>query len=110
MGVIIGLIIAVAAGYGLGFLIKQQTGADKTLEMMTLFGIGYAAGWLSGLLLGNAGVIRDTLAGVAGAFVGAYVLRFFGVKLGISNPILSSLATATIGAFIVTLLARLLAR
>jgi uncharacterized membrane protein YeaQ/YmgE (transglycosylase-associated protein family) len=110
MGVIVGLIIAVAAGYGLGMLIKTQTGADRTLEMMTLFGIGYAAGWLSGLLLGNAGVIRDTLAGIAGAFVGAYLLQLFGVRLGIGNPLLSKLATATIGAFVVTLVARLLAR
>lgn len=110
MGLVIGLALAIAAGYGVGYVFKTQTGVDRTIEMMTLFGIGYGAGWLSGLLLGNAGVIRDTAAGIAGAFVGAYLLRLFGVTLGIKNPVLSMLATATIGAFVVTLVARLFAR
>ena len=38
--------------------------------------IGLIAGWLSGLLLGGGGLIRDLIVGVIGAFVGTFLLKF----------------------------------
>ena len=46
---------------------------------------------------------------MVGAFVGGYLLRALGINLGISNPLVAQVVTATIGAIIVVLLARLVA-
>ena len=48
------------------------------------------------------------LVGVIGAFVGSYLLNALGVNLGIKNELAAQIATATIGAIVVVLLARLI--
>lgn len=70
--------------------------------------IGIVAGWLASILVGGGGLIQNLLSGVIGAFVGGYVLRALGVNLGISNPLAAQIITATIGAVIVVLVARLI--
>lgn len=72
--------------------------------------IGLIAGWLSGLLLGGGGLIRDLIVGVIGAFVGTFLLQALHITLPIGNPLVSQIAVATIGACVVTILARIVAR
>lgn len=71
--------------------------------------IGIVAGFLASIVVGGGGLLRYLVTGVVGAFIGGYVLRALGVNLGIRNELASQIVTATIGAIIVVLVARLIA-
>lgn len=71
--------------------------------------IGVVAGWLASIIVGGGGLLRYLVTGVVGAFVGGYLLNALGLNLGIKNQLASQVATATIGAIVVVLLARLIA-
>ena len=78
---------------------------------------GLIAGWLAGLLLGGGGLIRNLIVGVLGAIVGGAM-----VQLGLLNlppavtdvtssiPFGTQILVSTIGAIIVVLIARIVAR
>ncbi len=73
--------------------------------------IGLVAGWLCGLLLGGGGLIRNLIVGVIGAFVGGYLFyQILNIRIDLGNPLVDQIAIATIGAVVVTLLARAIAR
>jgi uncharacterized membrane protein YeaQ/YmgE (transglycosylase-associated protein family) len=80
-----------------------------TRALLILLAIGLVAGWLASLLVGGGGLLRNLVTGVVGAFVGGYLLSALGVSLGIKNPLASQIVTATIGAIVVVLVARVLA-
>jgi len=71
---------------------------------------GLVAGWIASLFLGGGGLLRNLVVGVVGALVGGYVLKFAGVTLPIGNAWVSDLVTAVIGAIIVIVVARIIAR
>jgi uncharacterized membrane protein YeaQ/YmgE (transglycosylase-associated protein family) len=71
---------------------------------------GLVAGWIASLVLGGGGLLRNLVVGVIGALVGGYVLKLAGVTLPIGNAWVSDLATAVIGALIVIIIARIIAR
>lgn len=77
--------------------------------LLVLAAIGIVAGFLASILIGGGGLIQYLLSGVIGAFVGSYLLGALGVNLGIKNELASQIVTATIGAIVVVLLARLIA-
>ena len=78
-------------------------------NLVIFLAVGLVAGWLAGLLLGGGGLIRNLIVGVLGAFVGAYVLQFLKISFGFP-PLVEQIATATVGAIIVVIVARVLAR
>lgn len=78
-------------------------------SILIFLGLGLLAGWLASLLIGGGGLIQYLLSGVIGAFVGGMVLNAAGINLGIKNPLASQIVTATIGAILVVLLARIIA-
>ena len=71
---------------------------------------GLVAGWIASLVLGGGGLLRNLVVGVIGALVGGYVLKLAGVTLPIGNVWVSDLVTAVIGAIIVIVVARIIAR
>jgi len=71
---------------------------------------GLLAGWIASIVLGGGGLLRNLIVGVIGALVGGYVLKFANVALPIENPWVNDLATAVIGAVIVIVVARIVAR
>lgn len=71
-------------------------------------GIGVVAGWLASWVVGGSGVLRYAITGVVGSFVGSYLLEKLGVTLGLRSPLADRIATATIGAAVVVITARLL--
>lgn len=81
----------------------------RALVVMGL--IGLVAGFLASFIVGPTswGLLGYLVAGVIGAYVGAFTLNATGIDLGISNPVASQIATATIGAIIVIILARIIA-
>ena len=71
---------------------------------------GLVAGWIASLVLGGGGLLRNLVVGVIGALVGGYILKLAGVTLPIGNVWVSDLVTAVIGAIIVIVVARIIAR
>ena len=71
---------------------------------------GLVAGWIASLILGGRGLLRHLVTGVIGALVGGYVLKLAHIALPIDNAWVNDLATAVIGAIIVIVIARVIAR
>jgi uncharacterized membrane protein YeaQ/YmgE (transglycosylase-associated protein family) len=72
--------------------------------------IGIVAGFIASLLLGSGGgLLRYLLTGIIGAFVGGYLFDALNIDLGIRNKLVSQIVTATVGAVIVVILARIIA-
>lgn len=78
-------------------------------HLATFLVIGLVAGWIAGMLLGGGGLLRNLVVGVVGAFVGAYVLQVMNVHFGLPT-IAEQIATATVGALLVVVAARVIAR
>lgn len=70
--------------------------------------LGLVAGWLASFIVGGYGVVQYLISGVIGSFVGSYLLNKSGIDLGIKNEYGRDIATATIGAIIVMILAKIL--
>ena len=81
---------------------------DKTRALLIFAVIGIVAGFLASIIVGGGGLIQNLLSGVIGAFVGGTLLNALGINLGIRNALASQIVTATIGAIVVVLLARLI--
>jgi uncharacterized membrane protein YeaQ/YmgE (transglycosylase-associated protein family) len=69
--------------------------------------IGVVAGWLASWFVGGSGLLQYVITGLAGSLVGGFLLERMGIDLGIRNQTASRIATATIGAVVVVLVARL---
>ena len=85
----------------------MKTDAQSLLIMAV---IGIVAGFLASLIVGGGGgLIWYLFVGLIGAFVGGLLLSALDVNLGIKNEIASRIVTATMGAVVVIVLARLIA-
>jgi uncharacterized membrane protein YeaQ/YmgE (transglycosylase-associated protein family) len=71
-------------------------------------GIGLAGGWLASWAVGGSGLLRYLVTGLVGSLVGGFLLERLGIDLGIRSPLASRIVTATLGAVIVVLAARLI--
>ena len=79
-------------------------------SLLIMAGIGIVAGFLASLIVGGGGgLIWFLFVGLLGAFVGGLLLGALDLNLGIKNEIASRVVTATIGAIVVIVLARLIA-
>lgn len=78
--------------------------------LLIFLGIGLVAGWLASLLLGGGGLIRNLIVGVIGAFVGGWLLSAVGVTIPVGNALISQIITATIGAIVVIIVARVIVK
>lgn len=81
-----------------------------TTALLIFLGIGLVAGWLASLVLGGGGLLRNLIVGVIGAFVGGWLLSVANISLPIGNALLSQIITATIGAIVVIVVARVVAK
>ncbi|KKS32730.1 MAG: Transglycosylase-associated protein [Candidatus Amesbacteria bacterium GW2011_GWA2_42_12] len=70
--------------------------------------LGAAAGWIADIVMASShGLLEDIILGIIGAFVGGYVLNFFG-QSGVTGFNFYSLIVAVIGAVVLIFLGRLL--
>lgn len=82
---------------------------DETIRHVVVFlVIGAIAGWLASWVVGGSGLLGFVISGVLGAFVGGYLLSALKINLPIKNVWLSQIITATLGAIIVVLIAKLI--
>jgi uncharacterized membrane protein YeaQ/YmgE (transglycosylase-associated protein family) len=83
---------------------------DENVRNIVIFvAIGLIAGWLASLIVGGGGLLTYLISGVLGAFVGGYLFTALKINLPIRNVWLSQIVTATVGAIIVVIVARLIA-
>jgi uncharacterized membrane protein YeaQ/YmgE (transglycosylase-associated protein family) len=73
---------------------------------------GLVAGWLAGMLLGGGGLIRNLFVGIIGAFLAGVLVQAGWLKLPFSTgfPIGDQIVVSTVGAIIVIVIARVIAR
>lgn len=78
---------------------------------------GLIAGWLAGLLLGGGGLIRNLVVGVLGAILGGTMVQMGLLNLpesvtSVTNsiPFGTQILVSTIGAIIIVIIARIIAR
>jgi uncharacterized membrane protein YeaQ/YmgE (transglycosylase-associated protein family) len=82
----------------------------ETRTLLIFVFIGLVAGFIASLLVGGGGgILRYLVTGLIGAFVGGYLFDALNIDLGIRNRLVSQIATASIGAIIVVILARFIA-
>jgi uncharacterized membrane protein YeaQ/YmgE (transglycosylase-associated protein family) len=79
-----------------------------TRAILIFLAIGLVAGFLAGLVVGGGNLLLYLVWGVVGSFVGGFLFSAFNINLGIKNPIIAQIVTATVGAIIVVLVARLI--
>jgi uncharacterized membrane protein YeaQ/YmgE (transglycosylase-associated protein family) len=71
--------------------------------------MGLVAGWLASWVVGGGGLVRNLIIGVIGSYVGNILLARLGINLGLENEYARDIATATIGAIAVVLVAKFIA-
>ena len=81
-----------------------------TTALLIFLGIGLVAGWLASLVLGGGGLLRNLIVGVIGAFVGGWLLSVANISLPVGNALLAQVLQATIGAIVVIVVARVIAK
>ena len=76
-------------------------------SLLIILVVGLIAGWLAGQIIQGTGfgLIGDLIIGVAGAFLGGWLLPQLGIHLG--SGTISAIIDATIGALILLLIMRL---
>ena len=81
---------------------------DNIRNIVVFLVIGLIAGWLASCIVGGGGLLTYLISGVLGAFVGGYLFTALKISLPIRNVWLSQIVTATVGAIIVLIVARLI--
>lgn len=72
---------------------------------------GIIAGWLAGLILGGGGLLRNALVGILGAVIGGILVQANLLNLPFDIGAWGNqIVVSTIGALIVIILARIIAR
>ena len=76
-------------------------------SLLIILMIGLVAGWLAGRIVRGTGFgfIGDLIIGVAGAFMGSWLLPQLGIRIGSGTA--SAIIDATLGALILLLIMRL---
>ena len=83
-----------------------------TLESVLIAcGIGIIAGWLASLVMKGAGsgLVRDLLIGLAGGFIGHWLIPKTGITMP-GGPYVSAILTAFAGAVVLLLVIRLIGK
>jgi uncharacterized membrane protein YeaQ/YmgE (transglycosylase-associated protein family) len=81
---------------------------SNTRAIIVFLVIGLIAGWLASWIVGGGGLLTYLVSGVLGAFVGGYLFSALKINLPIRNVWVSQIITATVGAIIVLIVARLI--
>jgi uncharacterized membrane protein YeaQ/YmgE (transglycosylase-associated protein family) len=76
-------------------------------SLLVILFVGLVAGWLAGQIVQGTGfgIVGDLLVGIAGAFIGSWLLPQLGIHLG--TGIISAIINATIGAILLLVVVRL---
>jgi len=87
---------------------REALNALDKRAIATQAGIGIVAGWLASWLVGGSGLLQYVVTGLAGSLIGGFLLERLGIDLGIRYQTANRIVTATLGAVVVVLVARLI--
>lgn len=65
--------------------------------------LGALAGWLASMIMkknASMGALANIIVGIIGAFIGGWVISFFGIDVNTGSLTIGSILTAVIGAVI----------
>jgi uncharacterized membrane protein YeaQ/YmgE (transglycosylase-associated protein family) len=80
-------------------------------DLIVMLIVGGVAGWLAGQFVGGSrGIIRNVVVGVIGSVVGGVIFRFLPFNLSFGIPLLGAILHAAVGAIVVLIGARFIAR
>jgi uncharacterized membrane protein YeaQ/YmgE (transglycosylase-associated protein family) len=80
-------------------------------QIIVMLIVGGIAGWLAGLVVGGSrGLVRNVVVGLIGSLVAGFVLPLAGLNLSFGVPLLGTILHAAIGAVLVLVVARFIAR
>ena len=73
---------------------------------------GLIAGWIAGLILGGGGLLRNMFVGIIGAYIGGVMVRANLLNLPFTTgyEFGDQVVVSTIGAILIVILARIIAR
>ncbi|HXT18273.1 MAG TPA: GlsB/YeaQ/YmgE family stress response membrane protein [Gemmatimonadaceae bacterium] len=77
------------------------------MDILTWLIVGLVAGVLASLVAGGYGLIADIVIGIAGAFVGAWILRHLGATVPVGG-LAGVIIVAFIGAVVLLVLLRII--
>jgi uncharacterized membrane protein YeaQ/YmgE (transglycosylase-associated protein family) len=79
------------------------------MDLLYILVIGALSGWLAGLLVSGSsgGLLQDIIVGIAGAFIGGWLLAKLGVSLRIGSATINLMVTSVIGAVVLLFVAGL---
>lgn len=82
------------------------------MDLLYILIIGAVAGWLAGLLWkgGGFGLLWNIILGIAGSFVGGWLLGKLGINVSIGSHMINLIITSVIGAIVVLFIASLVKR
>ena len=82
-------------------------GIMSSQSLLVILFVGLVAGWLAGHIVRGTGfgIIGDLIVGIAGAFIGSWLLPQVGIHLG--TGVINAIVNATIGAMLLLLIVRL---
>lgn len=91
---------------------KQRTQNMSIETLVVWIVVGAVAGFLAGVVVKGygLGLVGNVVVGIIGAFVAGWLLPRLGVGFSVGNPLLTSIAYATIGAIVFLLLVGLARR
>jgi uncharacterized membrane protein YeaQ/YmgE (transglycosylase-associated protein family) len=101
------------APYCAAFGTPVPQGPVMTIDAQTILIIlvvGLIAGWLASFVVGGAGAVRYLVMGLLGAIVGSYLFAALNIRMPFGDPFISQVVVAAIGAIVLVLIARLIAR
>jgi uncharacterized membrane protein YeaQ/YmgE (transglycosylase-associated protein family) len=77
-------------------------------SLLVVLFVGIVAGWLAGQIVQGTGfgLVGDLLIGIAGAFIGDWLLPRLGIHLGVG--LVAAIVNATVGALVLLFIVRLL--
>jgi uncharacterized membrane protein YeaQ/YmgE (transglycosylase-associated protein family) len=73
---------------------------------------GLIAGWIAGLILGGGGLLRNMFVGIIGAYIGGAMVRakLLNLPFTTGSEFGDQVVVSTIGAIVIVILARIIAR
>ena len=76
-------------------------------SLLVILVVGLVAGWLAGKIVDGSGfgILGDVIIGIAGAFIGTWLLPRLGIDVGVGMT--AAIISATIGAVVLLLAVRL---
>ena len=80
------------------------------MDILLWIVLGALAGWIASMIMASGhGIIEDIVLGIIGAFVGGFIMNFFG-QPGVTGFNIYSIVVAIIGAIVLIFIGRLLHR